>query len=170
MDCSILKFGAYELNVGRYELSRAGRAVKIERIPMELLFLLVEKPGELVTRDEIVTKLWGKDVFVDADTSINTAVLKLRRAFKDDPRDPKFIKTLTGNGYRFIAPVTAIPEKNDAMLGAIPDVLPARDQEAIAGVAPLVSIPASRTRTWALLVLGLVLLMAASWLFVSRRR
>ena len=85
---------------------RAGYPVKLERIPLALLFLLVERKGQLVTRQEIVEKLWGKDRFIDVDNSINTAIRKLRRAFKDNPESPAFVQTHPGMGYRFIGEIT----------------------------------------------------------------
>src|ERR1700678_55617 len=101
----------FELDVRLYELRRAGRALKLERIPMELLLLLVEKKGELVTRDQIIERIWGKDVFLDTDNSINAAVRKIRIVLKDDPLHPRFLQTITGRGYRFIGPVVeAHPE------------------------------------------------------------
>jgi len=95
----------FELDVRLYELRRAGRVLKLERIPMELLRLFVEKKGELVTRDQIVERIWGKDVFLDTDNSINAAVRKIRIVLKDDPLHPRFLQTITGRGYRFIGPV-----------------------------------------------------------------
>src|SRR5947209_208349 len=94
-----------ELDLRAYELRRSGRALKLERIPMELLLLLVEQRGQLVGRDQIIERVWGKGVFVDADNSINAAIRKIRQALKDDPERPRFIQTITGKGYRFIAPV-----------------------------------------------------------------
>jgi TolB-like protein/Tfp pilus assembly protein PilF len=108
MPSTRVKFGDYELNGRTYELSRRGRPIKLERIPMELLMLLLERRGQLVTRSEIVEKLWGKDVFVDVDNSINTAVRKLRRVFRDNPRKPTFLLTVTGKGYRFVAPISEV--------------------------------------------------------------
>ena len=95
----------FELDLRSYELRRAGRVLKLERIPMELLLLLVEKKGELVTRDQIIERIWGKDVFLDTDNSINAAVRKIRLVLKDDPLHPRFLQTITSRGYRFIAPV-----------------------------------------------------------------
>lgn len=100
-----IKFGGdCELDPASYELRRPGRVLKLERIPAEILLLLVERRGQLVTRDEIVDRVWGKDVFLDTDNSINGAVRKIRQALKDDPERPRFIQTITGRGYRFIAP------------------------------------------------------------------
>ena len=101
-----VKFGDdLELDPGAYELRRAGRSLKLERIPMELLLLLVEQRGQLVTREQIIERIWGKDVFLDADTSINSAIRKIRLVLKDNPEQPRFVQTVTARGYRFIAPV-----------------------------------------------------------------
>jgi predicted ATPase/serine/threonine protein kinase len=94
-----------ELDRGAYELRRSGEALRLSRIPMELLLLLVERRGELVTRNEIVERIWGKDVFLDTDNSINAAVRKLRQVLDDDPEQPRFVHTVTGMGYRFVASV-----------------------------------------------------------------
>src|SRR5262245_15050845 len=94
-----------ELDARAYELRRSGEPLKLERIPMELLLLLVEQRGQLVTRDQILARIWGKDVFIEADNSINAAIRKIRQVLKDDPEHPRFVQTITGKGYRFIAPV-----------------------------------------------------------------
>jgi TolB-like protein/DNA-binding winged helix-turn-helix (wHTH) protein/Flp pilus assembly protein TadD len=107
MPADVVKFGdGLELNRNSYELRRAGRALKLERIPLDILFLLVERRGQLVTREDIIGKIWGKDVFVDTDSSINGAIRKIRQVLKDDPENPVFVQTVTGKGYRFIAAVT----------------------------------------------------------------
>jgi DNA-binding winged helix-turn-helix (wHTH) protein len=85
MPNEIIRFEDHELDRGAFELRRAGRIVRLERIPLELLFLLAERRGLLVPREEILEHIWGKDVFVDADNSINTAVRKIRQALKDNP-------------------------------------------------------------------------------------
>jgi Tol biopolymer transport system component/DNA-binding winged helix-turn-helix (wHTH) protein len=103
------KFNEFELDGARFELTRKGRALKVERIPLELLILLVEKNGEVGTRQEIIARLWGKDVFVDTDQGINTAVRKIRTALRDDAEKSRYIQTVSGKGYRFIAATTTIP-------------------------------------------------------------
>jgi DNA-binding winged helix-turn-helix (wHTH) protein len=75
---------------------------------MDLLVVLVERCGELVTRDEIIAQIWGKDVFLDTDGSINSAIRKIRQAFNDHPEEPRFVQTVSGRGYRFIAPIMPI--------------------------------------------------------------
>ena len=110
MSSDVLKFGnGLELDRGAYELRRSGRPLKLERIPMELLLLLVERKGQLVTREEIIERVWGKDLFFDTDNSINAAVRKIRQALKDDPEKPRFVQTVTGKGYRFVAPTVEGP-------------------------------------------------------------
>jgi TolB-like protein/DNA-binding winged helix-turn-helix (wHTH) protein len=102
------RFAEFQLDCAGFELRRQGRAQKserisLERIPMELLILLLERQGSVVTRQEIVDRLWGKDVFVDTEHGINTAIRKVRQALKDDPDSPRFVHTVSGKGYRFVA-------------------------------------------------------------------
>ncbi len=104
-DC--LKLGEdLELDLRAYQLRRAGHVLKLEPTPMELLLFLVEHRGELVTRDQIVERIWGKDIFLDTDNSINGAIRKIRQVLKDDPEQPRFVETVSGKGYRFIAPIS----------------------------------------------------------------
>jgi eukaryotic-like serine/threonine-protein kinase len=100
---SSYKFGEFELDPLRFELCRNGEVVKLERIPMELLVLLVASDGNVVSRQDIVERLWGKDVYLDSEHGINTAIRKIRQALKDDPERPRFVLTVVGKGYRFIA-------------------------------------------------------------------
>jgi len=101
-----LKFGDdFELDCGRFELTRNGRPIPVERKPMELLILLAERNGQLLTRAEIVERLWQRDVFVDTEHGINTAIRKIRHTLRDDAEEPRFVETVTGKGYRFVAPV-----------------------------------------------------------------
>jgi len=104
---------------------------------MDLLFLLVEKRGELVTREEVADRLWGTTVFVDIDQSINTAIRKVRIALHDDPERPRFVETVVGKGYRFAAPVVVNGEGTvsaKAGLPGTPQPAPAGESEAIAAV------------------------------------
>ena len=104
-----VRFGEdFELDFRAYDLRRSGKSLKLERIPMELLVLLVERRGELVTRDQIIERIWGKDVFLDTDNSINAAIRKIRQVLKDDSERPRFVLTITGKGYRFVAPVEEV--------------------------------------------------------------
>ena len=104
-----LRFGDFGLDIGAYELRDKQRVIRLERQPMDVLILLVERRGQLVTRVDIVERLWGPDVFVDVETGVHTAIRKIRRALRDSPDAPKFVETVPGKGYRFIAPVVAGP-------------------------------------------------------------
>ena len=101
----IYQFGDFHLDCGRFELLCNGRALPVERKPMELLILLVSREGQLVTRVDIAQRLWSSEVFVDTEHGINTCIRKLRYLLRDDPDKPCFIQTVTGMGYRFIAPI-----------------------------------------------------------------
>lgn len=121
-----IRFGEdFDLDLRAYELRRSGRALKLERIPMELLLLLVEQTGQLVTREQIVERIWGKSVFLDTDNSINGAIRKIRQVLKDDPEHPRFVQTVTGRGYRFIAPLVDA-ETDEAPI--VPPPLPAASE------------------------------------------
>jgi eukaryotic-like serine/threonine-protein kinase len=114
---NLVRFEDFELDLRAYQMWRSGRTLKLERIPMEVLCQLVERRGQLVTREEIIEKLWGKNVFLDTDNAINTAIRKIRRALKDDPEQPRFVQTVTGRGYRFIGQTSEIsaPHAQTAM-------------------------------------------------------
>src|SRR6202011_1043989 len=102
-----IRFGEdFELDLRAYELRRAGPVLKLERIPMEMLLLLIEERGQLVSRDRIIERIWCKDVSLETDTGMNAAIPKIRQVLKEDPEQPRFVQTITGRGYRFIAPVT----------------------------------------------------------------
>ena len=100
--------GEVELDLGRYELRRQGRPVKLEKKPMELLIFLVARRQQLVTRRDIVTKLWRSDLFVDTEASINNIIRKIRTALGDSSAKPRFLETVVGKGYRFVGPVRVI--------------------------------------------------------------
>ena len=89
----------------RFELMRAGCPVPLEKIPFDLMVLLLERAGEAITREEITIALWGAGTFQDLDASLNTAVRKIRVALQDSPDNPRFLQTIVGRGYRFIAPL-----------------------------------------------------------------
>jgi TolB-like protein/DNA-binding winged helix-turn-helix (wHTH) protein len=151
-DAEFLNFDEdFELDLRAHELRRAGRAVKLERIPMEILILLVEQRGQLVPRDRIVDRVWGKGAFLDTDNSINGAIRKIRSVLKDDPEDPRFIQTLTGRGYRFIAPVAERPVVETPSVNA--RSVKTEDEEQ---AAPEMQLAASRPQPVASLALAAV--------------
>jgi DNA-binding winged helix-turn-helix (wHTH) protein len=109
-----VRFDDFELDYARFQLCRSGRPVRLEGLPLQLLMFLVEKRGQLVTREQISSQLWSKDVFVDVEQGINTAIRKIRRALDDDAGEPQYLQTVVGRGYRLVAP-TAVEDFNDSM-------------------------------------------------------
>jgi TolB-like protein/tetratricopeptide (TPR) repeat protein len=98
-------FGRFELDASRFQLREGTRPVKLERIPLELLLLLVERKGDLVTREEMAARLWGNGIHVDAESGVHTAIRKVRAALRDSAGQPVFVETVPSKGYRFISPV-----------------------------------------------------------------
>src|ERR1700722_12864609 len=109
---SILFGEDFALDLRPRRLRHGNRVLKLERIPLEILLLLLERPGEIVTRDEIISRIWGNDVFLDTDNGTRGAIRKIRQALRDDPETPRFIQTVTGRGYRFIAPIISPEEEH----------------------------------------------------------
>lgn len=110
----MLRFRDFLLDLTAYELRRRGEPVRLERRPMDLLILLAERHGQLVSREDIVARLWQPGVFVDVETGLNTAIRKVRQALQDPADSPTFIETISGRGYRFIAPVEKESGTNSA--------------------------------------------------------
>lgn len=100
-----VRFDDFELDCARFQLRRQGNPLRLEGLPLQLLMFLVENKGQLVTREQISAALWSKDVFVDVDQGINTAIRKIRRALGDDAGEPQYLQTVVGRGYRFVAPI-----------------------------------------------------------------
>ena len=144
MAADLVRFEDFELDLRSYQVRRSGDTLRLERIPMEVLFLLVERRGQLVTREEIIEKLWGKNVFLDTDNAINTAIRKIRQVLKDDPEQPRFIQTVTGRGYRFIGQIS------EAVVP--PAQAPAQEQPAPTGIG----------KRWKLIVPATVAVLALS--------
>ena len=112
------RFNDFELDVAAYQLRRQGRVVRLERQPMDVLILLVERRRQLVSRADIVERLWGKDVFVDVDTGVHTAIRKIRQALGDSISAPAFVETVPSKGYRFVADVELASRTSDPGLAA----------------------------------------------------
>jgi DNA-binding winged helix-turn-helix (wHTH) protein len=99
------RFGAYEVDSASGELRKSGLRLRVQEQPFQVLLLLLERPGEVVTREELRQRLWPADTFVDFDHSLNTVINKLREALSDSAANPRFIETLARRGYRFLASV-----------------------------------------------------------------
>ena len=148
------QFEGFQLDVARYELRRNGHVLKLEKIPMELLILLVSRKGELVSREEIIAKLWGPGVFIETEHSINTAIRKIRQTLGDDPERSRFVQTVVGKGYRFVGPINVV----DLAPAADPSLPPVSVVEEKARRNRLNTIPrwALKASVAALILLGVV--------------
>src|SRR5947209_16201011 len=101
----IVRFGVFELDLLAGELRKGGARIRLQEQPFQVLAMLLDRPGDVVTRDDLRQKLWPADTFVDFDHSLNTAVNKIREALGDSATSPRFVETMARRGYRFIAPV-----------------------------------------------------------------
>src|SRR4249920_2540964 len=151
-----LRFGVFEVDLRACELTKRGLRVRLQEQPFQVLAMLLERPGELVTREELQKNLWGQTV-VDFDHGLNKAVNKIREALGDSAESPRFVETVARRGYRFLADVTPIDTAADRR----------PDPESEARVLPPPPRP-HRTRVW--IGVGFALLLAASlsWIFYSR--
>jgi TolB-like protein/DNA-binding winged helix-turn-helix (wHTH) protein/Tfp pilus assembly protein PilF len=161
-----IHFEGFELDPGAFELRRDGQLIKLERIPLQLLLLLAENRQRLVTREEILRAIWGENVFVDADNSINTAVRKARQALKDDPENPRFLRTVPGKGYRFTAEVKSVNSTVSPEGLASVEQLP---QESPTPANDDPDVPSPLRNKWAILTLIGVLIVVGAVLMLRPR-
>ena len=161
MPATLLEFDEFSLDCDRYELLRSGRPVKLEKIPMELLILLVTKDGRLVTRQEIIEHVWGKEVFVDTEHGINTAIGKIRNVLRDDPGQPRFVQTVSRKGYRFVAPINVIPQEGGNGNHGATDLLPPNTTQTQTDLLVPISFPQSHHRVRGLLRKAALVLVGA---------
>ncbi len=171
-----LAFGLFEVNLQSGELWKAGFRVKLQSQPFKVLAALVERPGQVVSREELQARLWGKDTVVDFDHSLGTAINKIREALGDSAENPRFIETLARRGYRFIAPVG--PIASDSISGTAataPHTI--REEETPAPIEPhfpaaaTVNLSTPKQRTiWPWVATGSVVLLAAGGGFFAGSR
>ncbi|MBS1850506.1 MAG: winged helix-turn-helix domain-containing protein [Acidobacteria bacterium] len=173
----IYEFGPFQLDIARYQLRREGLRLRMPPAPMALLTLFIERHGDLITRDDIVRRLWSAPEMVDVDQGINTAIRRIRQVLLDDPGSPRYIETVVGKGYRFIAEVREIrsapaprpspsseskpePEDEDGLPPA-PVVAPAPPEQKKAKL---------HARAWMSAVVALIVLISAyfGWRFLRR--
>src|SRR5690349_13886787 len=105
---AVIRFGAYEVDLRTGELRKHGLRIKLQDQPFQILAMLLEHPGDLVTREQIKERLWPAETFVDFDHSVNTAIRRLRDALSDSADNPRYVETLPRRGYRFIAGVQTV--------------------------------------------------------------
>ena len=158
INASVVRFGIFELDRRSGELRRSGIKVKLQDQPFQILTMLLERPGEIVTREELQKRLWPGDTFVDFDLSLNSAVKKLRQALGDDSDNPRYIETLYRRGYRFIGAVN----------GAHAEEPLAATRASAASPQQVVKpeIRGSRALTWSLL--AALCVAGAAWIWWTR--
>src|SRR5437773_7840650 len=132
---SILRFGVFEVDVRSGELRKQGVRIKLQEQPFHVLAVLLQRPGEVVTREELRNQNWPADTFVDFDNSLNTAINKLREALGDSADNPRFIETLPRRGYRFIAPVTGVDATASGTSAGASEVAPTQNRKIVVAAA-----------------------------------
>ena len=130
---ALLRFDEYALDLRAGELFKSGRKIKLQEQPFRILAMLLEHPGELVTREELRQRLWSENTFVDFEHSLNTAIKKLRRALCEEAGKPRFVETLPRRGYRFVGslldhPPPSLPTSSDQPKGLVGKVCVLRDE------------------------------------------
>jgi cholera toxin transcriptional activator len=153
---SIIRFAEYEADLRSGELRRQGHRLKLQDKPFQVLAALLQRPGELVTREELRQSLWAADTFVDFEHGLNTAVNKVREALRDSANNPRFIETLPRRGYRFIGPINNSGEVQAALPSQVGTESAAADVSA-AETSELPTAPRPAAR-------GLLLLIEGSYL------
>src|SRR5579863_6831413 len=170
---SVVRFGTFEVSLQSGEVRKAGLRIRVQQQPMKLLEILLEHPGEVVTREQLRGRVWPNESFGDFDQALNIAIGKLRSALGDSAENPRFIETLSKRGYRFIADVSVVEAdarpKKPQVIGAIPGTTEIEHALPAAGVAG-----ERKGRPWtklwpaAFLVLVLGISVLTVWVFRSR--
>jgi Tol biopolymer transport system component/DNA-binding winged helix-turn-helix (wHTH) protein len=146
---AVRRFGAFEIDLRCGELRRNGMKVKLQEQPFQVLALLLERPGEVVTREEVRTRLWPADTFVDFDHSLNAAIRRLRDALRDSAENPTFVETVARRGYRFLVPVSfsAIPANGNGTVITAP--------------TSVESVPSRARRWWVVAAVAAIMLVVS---------
>ncbi len=171
---SLFRFGTFEVDTAGGTLTRAGARVKIQEQPFRLLLILLERPGEIVSREELRQRLWPEGTYVDFDGSLNVLLKRLRATIADDPDNPRFIETIPRRGYRFIAPVTFVhPKLERTHTAASADTISKLGPQAPSVVvsAPVTTaLKANRPRYWIVAaVFAIAVVGAGGWLLWHHR-
>ena len=153
----VIRFGAFQVDLSSGELKKHGISIRLQDQPFQILVMLLERPSEVVTREELRRKLWPSDTFVDFDKGLNSAILRLRGALGDSAEKPRFVETLPRRGYRFIAQADGA-EPAGAPTVSAPDV-----------AAPAAPVPATKRRPfgWTFLVAGALVILAAAFVLTN---
>jgi TolB-like protein/DNA-binding winged helix-turn-helix (wHTH) protein/Flp pilus assembly protein TadD len=180
---SVVRFGTYEVSLQSGEVRKAGLKIRVQQQPMKLLEILLERPGEVVTREEMRGRVWTNESFGDFDQALNIAIAKLRTALEDSAENPRFIETLPKRGYRFIADVSVVdadphPKKSASPAGELPGLqeekIRAGHETQGYGLTTGPVAPKRRLRPTGRVIFALALVLSlsivAAWLFRSRGR
>src|SRR5882672_8729051 len=158
---SVVQFGTYEIALHSGELRRAGVRIKVQQQPLKLLEILLESPGEVVTREDLRSRIWPEESFGDFDQAVNVAIAKLRGALGDSADNPRYIETIPRRGYRFIAEVSVLQRDGGKTQPTQP--IPAADGSSDSGPAiasPVVVQHTSSRRLWTIVGVVSVFLLA----------
>ena len=180
---SVVRFGTYEVSLQSGEVRKAGMRIRVQQQPMKLLEILLERPGEVVSREELRGRVWANESYGDFDQALNIAIAKLRSALEDSAENPRFIETLPKRGYRFIAGVSVVdtdprPKKSASPAGELPgsqeEKTWAGHETQSDGLTTVAVAPKRRLRPTGRVIFALALVLSlsilASWLFRSRGR
>src|SRR5207248_7145147 len=137
---AVRRFGAFEVNLQSGELRKNGIRLRLSGQPFQVLALLIERAGEAVTREELQSKLWSVDTFVDFDHGLNNAVARIREVLDDSSETPRYVETLPRRGYRFIAPVTDTLPATLSPSPSKPKIRPAPGVTSVDSPAPAILI------------------------------
>jgi len=180
---SVVRFGTYEVSLQSGEVRKAGMRIRVQQQPMKLLEILLERPGEVVSREELRGRVWTNETFGDFDQALNIAIAKLRSALEDSAENPRFIETLPKRGYRFIADVSVVnadpyPEKSVSRAGELPGSqekkIRAGQETQRDGLPTMTVAPKRRLQAMGRVIVAVALVLSLSilvaWLFRSRGR
>jgi TolB-like protein/DNA-binding winged helix-turn-helix (wHTH) protein len=170
---SVLRFGTYEVSLQSGEVRKAGLRIRVQQQPMRLLEILLERPGEVVTREELCSRVWPNENFGDFDLALNIAIGKLRSALGDSAENPRFIETLPKRGYRFIADVSIVDgeprsKRPGPASGDLAETEPADKHDAVTLVVAPRRELWTASRIVVAVAVALILPILAFWLFHSR--
>lgn len=161
------RFGKFELDLRGCELRKCGHRIKLQEKPFQLLALLLERPGELMSRDELCDKLWGMDTFVDFNQGLNTAVKKLRQALGDTAEDPHYIETQPRRGYRFIGELSAYTPESEPTNSSETSIELIKVKEEIKSLPAGTTVQHQYGRKWQVFPLAAILLIAGTALYFA---
>ena len=158
----VFRFGVFEADEGAGELRKRGVRIKLHSQPFQVLVMLLERPSEVVTREEMRRRLWGEGTFVDFDHGLNSAVNKIREALSDPASQPRYLETVAGKGYRFIAPVSQAPVPDASVEAPASAAVPSGGRETVLSTSE--ELPAASRRLTRILLLLIQTLYLAFYL------